>query len=492
MVESVGGRSPTMLPVKRCLSLLLLGLTVAVGQALAQATALPSEVDRALQASRLPPQALALWVAPLEAPETSRWTWRETQPHNPASLAKLVTTWAALEQLGPAWRWRTPVWVTGPIDPRTGVLRGDLVLQGRGDPTLVLERLWLLLRRVQQLGIREIQGDIILDSRAFAPDSQQPGDFDGEAWRPGNVRPDALLFNFKSWTLQLQPDPARGVAWLTSDLPLPLAQDRVPIKPGPCTDPRGSLQANWLGDASASAQPLRLAGHLPSACGEQRWPLADADPASFNGRLLLALWREMGGSLKGKVRAGEAPAREPPRFEWTSLALAEVVRDINKHSNNLMAEQLALTLALQSGTEPVDAAAARAFLQRWLQQRMGWEAGSFVWDNASGLSRQTRMSAQQLGQLLVRAWQSPVMPEFVASLPLAGLDGTLSREPGRFGEALARAHMKTGSLRDVSAVAGYLIARSGKRYAVVALLQHPQVTQGRAVLDAVLRSAWAD
>jgi D-alanyl-D-alanine carboxypeptidase/D-alanyl-D-alanine-endopeptidase (penicillin-binding protein 4) len=472
------------------------GLTLLFGLGLGLsvlAQDLPPPVRDALQAARLPTDALGLWVAPLDAPTEPRLRWRETALQNPASLSKLVSSLAALELLGPSWRWRTPVWIQGRLDPASGVLEGDVLIAGRGDPSLVLERLWLLLAQLQQRGVRELRGDFVLDNQAFAADEQHPADFDGEPWRPGNVRPDALLLNFKSWTLNLRPDPARQLTWLSSDLPLALAQDRVPIRPGACLDPRGALRANWALEPG-KPQPLRLDGHWPSACGEQRWPIADADPTTFNARLLAGMWQAMGGKLNGRVRNGIAPLAEAPSFEWQSPQLAELLRDINKYSNNLMAEQLGLTLALQGGQSPADTAGARQLLARWLQQRLGWAPEAFVWDRASGLSRQTRLSAHQLAQLLQLAWDSPVMPEFVASLPLAGRDGTLAREPGRFGEALGRAHLKTGSLRDVQAIAGYLQARSGRRYVLVAMLQHPQA-QGpgaRAVLDALLRWAVVD
>lgn len=469
-------------------------LAGALLMAAAPAQELPVPVRQALLASRLPADSLAVWIGPLEVGSPQRLSWREHEPHNPASLAKLATTWAALEQLGPAWHWRTPVWIQGKLDPQNGELHGDVVLAGRGDPSLVLEHIWLLLRRLQQQGVRSVQGDFVLDNRAFEPDLATAADFDGEPWRPGNVRPDALLFNFKSWTLHIQPDPARQVAWLSTDLPMPLSQDRVPLRAGACSDPRGTLRLNWRTQPPrpAEATPMRLDGHWPSACGEHRWPLADPDPNTYNHRLLAALWRELGGRLKGRVRDGWAPVAQAPTFEWSSPSLAEVVRDVNKHSNNLMAEQLALTLALQSGLEPVGVEAARSSLQRWLQRRLGWKDGDFVWDRASGLSRHTRLSARQLAELLQVAWTSPVMPEFVASLPRAGEDGTLARDPARFGAVIGRAHLKTGSLRDVQAMAGYVQGRSGRRYVLVALLQHPQAGQGQPVLEALLRWTYED
>lgn len=459
-----------------CLLLLCIALPL-------HAQALPPELQQAATAARLPTQALAAWVVPVTGGEP-RLAWRADELQNPASLAKLATSLAALERLGPAWRWQTPVWLRGRLDPALGRLEGDVLIAGSGDPSLVLERVWLMLRRLQQLGVREISGDFLLDRSAFAPSPVQPGDFDGEPWRPGNVQPDALLLNFKSLNLLVRPDPARAVAWLSAEIPL--VQASVPLKTGVCRDARAQLRANWQLQPGL-AEALRLDGHWPSACGEQRWPIADPDPAGHNARLLQAVWRELGGRLQGRVREGLAPTGEAPSFEWSSPPLAELLRDLNKNSSNIMAEQLALTLSLQAGERPATLAGAQALIAAWLQQRLGWTADSFVWDRGSGLSRQTRLSARQLGQLLAAAWASPFMPEFLASLPIAGVDGTLAREPSRFGAALGRSHLKTGSLRDVQAVAGYVQARSGQRYIVVGMIQHPRAAEGRPVLDALLR-----
>ncbi|MCX2860744.1 D-alanyl-D-alanine carboxypeptidase/D-alanyl-D-alanine-endopeptidase [Paucibacter sp. PLA-PC-4] len=445
------------------------------GFATAQPVPLPAGVSQILRQAQLPPEALAIWIQELGT-ATPRLAWQADQAMNPASLMKLSTTLAALEILGPAWTWQTPVWLHGRLRPETGVLEGDLVIKGVGDPKLVRERLWLLLQRVRAQGVREIHGHILLDNSGFAPSPVTPADFDGEPWRPGNVQPEALLLNYKSQTLSFRPDPARGLAWIASDVPLP-APASVPLqKDGACGDWRGALRLQWQ-----AGQPLSFAGSYPASCGEQSWPLADADPAGYNARLIAAMWREMGGGLLGEVRAGVAPAT-PPNFSFASPPLAEVVRDINKYSANLMSEMLWLSLA-GAGATP---AAAQERLRLWLAAKIGESA--FVLENGSGLSREQRLSARQLGRLLQLAHASPVMPEFMASLPVAGADGTLTRGGAtRFGTAAGRAHLKTGSLRDVVALGGYVLADSGRRYVLVALINHPRASAARGALDALLQ-----
>lgn len=439
--------------------------------------ALPPSVEAALTRNGVPTEAMAAWVQEVESARP-RLAWQADKPANPASLMKLVTTFAGLELLGPAFTWSTPVWLQGPIV--NGVLAGDVVVKGNGDPKLVLERMWLLVRRLQQAGVREIRGDIVLDRSAFTPGELNPADFDGEPLRPYNAGADALLLNYRALLVTIVPEPARGIATIAVDPPLAgvRADASVPLVAGGCDDWRGALKPDF-----ADPTRLRFAGGFAAACGEKVWPVAYADPKSYNERALAGLWLEEGGRLGGVVRDGTAP-QSPPSFELRSPALAELVRDINKLSNNVMAQQLFLTLgATQRGAGTPDA--SRAVVRQWLRSRVGRAADSAVIVNGSGLSRDSRLSAALLGRLLQAAWSSAVMPELMSSLPVAGVDGTLRRSRGVPG----RAHLKTGSLRDVVGVAGYVLADSGRRYVVVGIVNHPNANAARPALEAL--SEWA-
>ena len=456
-----------------------LALLISAATAFAAPDALPTPVATALVRAKVPRDAFVAAVQEVGGAAPPRLAWQAEQAMNPASLMKLLTTFAALDLLGPAWTWSTPVWLQGNL--RDGVLDGNLVIKGSGDPKLVLERMWLLLRRVQQLGVREIRGDIVLDRGSLGAPEQGPADFDGEALRPYNVRADALLLNYKALVFTITPDAARGVATIAADPPLAgvHADASVPLTNGACGDWRGALRADF-GD------PLRLrfAGAYPAACGERVWSIAYADPDRYNARALLGLWQELGGRIGGGVREGSAPTT-PPSFESTSPPLAEVVRDINKYSNNVMAQQLFLTLGLtQRGAGTPEA--AREVLRQWSQQRLGASTASLVIDNGSGLSRESRVSARLLTRLLLAAWASPVMPELMSSLPVSGVDGTLKRGTAT---TPVRAHLKTGSLRDVAGIAGYVLAASGRRYAVVAIANHANANAARPAFDALLQ--WA-
>ena len=444
---------------------------------------LAPEVAQALQREGVPQDALSVLVQEVGS-GTTRLTLNALKPVNPASLAKLLTTYAALDQLGPAFTWKTPVWLGGRV--QNGVLEGSLHIQGRGDPKLTVERLWLLMQRLRQMGIAEIRGDIVLDQSAFVVPEASTAAFDNEPLRPYNVRAQALLLNLSAVLYTFTPDPARGVAVVSAEPALQgVAVDAsVPLTAGPCNDWRGALKAT-----PGDPERMRFGGSYAAACGERVWPLAYPDPKLYAARLLATLWQGSGGRLTGSVREGAAPEGMKPSFEIVSPALAEVVRDLNTYSNNVMAQQLLLTLALQRpGATSATPEAGREALRQWLQQRLGESLDGVVVDNGSGLSRETRVSAALLGRVLHTAWASPVMPELMASLPVNGLDGTLRRANSSAGMA----HLKTGSLRDVAGVAGYVLGASGRRYVLVAIINHPNANAAKPALDALVQWTLSD
>ncbi|QXL83832.1 D-alanyl-D-alanine carboxypeptidase/D-alanyl-D-alanine-endopeptidase [Comamonas sp. NLF-1-9] len=445
--------------------------------------ALPAPVLAALQRAKVAPEALSAVVLPVQG-ESARLLWQGELLRNPASVMKLVTTYAALELLGPAYTWQTPVYVDGQVQGET--LKGSVYIQGRGDPKLVVERVWLLLRRLQAQGIRNIDGDIVLDRSAFVLEQHDAGEFDGEPWRPYNVAPDALLVNFNALTLDFIPDLAAGVARIGHEPPLAgmeIAQTVPLAAPGSaCGDWRAQLQADF-----ALPGRITLAGSYPAACGERLWSVAPADPASFGARAIAGMWRALGGTLSGMVLQGSVPAGLQPAFVSTSPALSEIVRDINKYSNNVMARQLLLSLALEQGGSGTLQAAQTVLGQWWSGH--GGRAQDLVLDNGAGLSREGRISALALARLLQQAWASPVMPELLASLPITGVDGTLRR---RKGLAQGAGHLKTGSLRDVAAIAGYTQGKSGRRYVLVAIVNHANALAARPALDALVDWVWAE
>ncbi len=477
--RSHGGPRPRRCAARQAAAALL----VAAGLAAAMATAqeapsrrpVPDPVSAALRGAAIPPGASAIVVMPLAGGVAIEAN--ESQPMNPASTMKLVTTYAALDLLGPAHTWRTEAFAAGTL--RRDVLDGKLVIRGSGDPKLVIESLWLMVQRIRGYGVREIRGDVVLDRSAFEPLAHEPGSFDGERFRPYNAGPDALLLNFKASSLGFVPDPDTRSARIVA-IP-PLAGTKLPATvraaDGPCGDWRGKLQA----DFSDPMAPV-FRGAYPLACGEQFWHLSLLDQDRYFSAAFAALWSGAGGTWAGRLREGTVPADARRIAVHESAPLAEVIRDVNKFSNNVMARQIYLALGTEGGRQPASAARAEAAVRAWLEGR-GLAMPELVLENGSGLSRIERVSAASLARLLRHAFASPLMPELMASLPLVGVDGTMRKRNGAAGSA----HMKTGLLADVRAIAGYVLAASGRRYVVVAIINHPNARDGQAAHDALLQ-----
>ena len=474
-------------------ALLLAGL---LPPALAQDT-LPPELARALQRSGLPASAFSALVVPINPEGPDRLRHRAEVPVNPASVMKLVTTYAAIDLLGPDYTWRTSFYTDGPVSG--GALRGNLYIRGDGDPKLVLERLQEAFAALQGKGVDVVLGDIVLDRSAFELPPKDPGAFDGEALRPYNASPDALLVNFKSLILKFQPDEAAGVARVHSEPPLAgLAVDAtVPLGKGGCADWRGALQARF-----DNANAIRFEGRYPRGCGERIWPVAYQDPVSYAARAIEGLWRASGGGLTGQVRAGRTPAGAQLLHEARSLPLADIITDVNQWSNNVMAQQVFLTLGRLSPTR-VDAITeprapltpmragrferSREIIARWWKTTFGIRPSPPVLDNGAGLSREERITPEALALLLHHAARHPSGERFVQSLAVAGVNGTAARyarSPGSAAHGAAR--LKTGTLRDVVGIAGYVQAQGGTLYVVVGFINHPDAASGRPVLEALV------
>jgi D-alanyl-D-alanine carboxypeptidase/D-alanyl-D-alanine-endopeptidase (penicillin-binding protein 4) len=296
--------------------------------------------------------------------------------------------------------------------------------------------------------------------------------------RPYNAGPDALLVNLKSLSFTLHPDVSqtRVEVWSATPGAEHLVRNRLTLGGGTCGDWRERLKIGLDGDVIA------FGGAYPADCGDKTLHLSPW-PADFQvERLFRALWQELGGTLRGRVREGETPANARALAVHESPALAEIIREINKFSNNVMARMVFLSL---DAARPATSEGARRTVRAWLSGK-GLDMPELVLDNGSGLSREERISADSLARLLLAAWQSPVMPELSSSLPLAGVDGTLGKRLTR-GMASGRAHLKTGTLENVRALAGYALDHSGERWIVVFLINDPRSRLGRPAMDALLR-----
>ena len=439
---------------------------------LAAAAELPRTVLRALSAAGVPSSSVGAVVQEIGAAHPLL-AFNGGTAMNPASTMKILTTYAALERLGLAYRWRTEAYLDG----------NDLVLRGTGDPKLNLEGFWMLLRNLRGRGLQDIRGDIVLDRSYFAP--TQYGPFDNDTYRPYNVTPDALLVNFKSVHFTFIPESERGVRiYAEPALPGLTIVNALKIGAGGC--PEGRAFRDLL-QASFQPQPPRASftGEYPASCGERDMNVALYRPEDYLSALLRELWTELGGSWEGKLRDGIVSPGARLLYTHESEPLALAVRDINKFSNNVMARQLFLTLGAELEGPPADAAKGAKAVREWLAAK-GLAMPELVLENGSGLSRIERISPAHMNALLQAAWRSPVMPEFVSSLPVVAYDGS-EKKRLKDDPVAGRAHLKTGLLSDVRSMAGYVLDRSGRTFTVVMIMNDAHAPEADAAMDALLR-----
>ena len=464
------------------LLLQLLVLVAFASKAHAAMDTLPDRVRGALNHRGLPHESLSVHIQDLDTGETVL-EWRADEARNPGSSIKLLTTLVALDVLGPSHRWQTRVYALGEIE--SGLLRGDLLLEGGGDPYLVAERVWLLLQRLRLAGIHRVDGDLLINDAYFDVGDHDPAAFDRQPLRAYNVAPNALMMNFKVIRYWFEPEPETGKVAVVLEPPLQNldVDNRLRLVAGPC---RG-YQRGVTMTANAEFDEITLTGKYPRGCRRYAMDRTALSHNAYSYGLFKALWLQSGGELSGGWKTASVPEDAKPVLVFDSPTLAEVITRVNKHSNNVMARHLLYTLAAEGLGAPGTEAGGRKVVGDWLVDN-GLEFSTFAFDNGSGLSRDARMSARDFGAMLRFAWQQPYMPEFVASMPLAGVDGTLRR---RFGASplIGQAHLKTGTLDHVAAIAGYLQARSGRRFSVVALHNHTDVHRGTGgeVQEALLR-----
>lgn len=452
---------------------------------------LPGTIAFVLDGYDIPEGSYSIKVENLTRPPASVININTDTAMQPASTIKTLTTLVALHDLGPDYHWPTEIYALGPIDA-DGNLNGDLLIRGQGDPFLVEEQVRAMLKALMLEGVRHINGNLVLDSSAFDTSVWQGSAMDGQSGRAYNVMPHPLLMNFQVNNFVFRPSADGNNVSIQSDPPLSnlTIDNRLMLRQSRCSGFQRGIRA----DVYPEENRIQFSGTFPNGCQQYRMTRATMNATDYVYGLISLLWQQLGGTLNGEViedvdgayLAGHAELT-PTTVHW-SPPLSEVIRSINKYSNNVMTRQLLLTLGRSDDDNGVTLEAGQQAVYDFLSERQ-LPHSSLVLDNGSGLSRQTRISANDLGAALHFAWHSPYMPEFLASLPLSGMDGTMST---RLTDSTARGrmHVKTGSLDDVAGIAGYVYSESGNTYSVIVILNHDDADRGlgQELADAVL--AW--
>jgi D-alanyl-D-alanine carboxypeptidase/D-alanyl-D-alanine-endopeptidase (penicillin-binding protein 4) len=451
------------------------------------AAALPDSLLEALQEEKMTTEDIAVLIQDVES-DKPLLAHNINKPLNPASVMKLVTTYSALQILGPDYSWKTEFYLDGTL--KNGTLFGDLVIKGYGDPYLLDETLLVLVRELRDRGLRDITGNLVIDNSYFQLTETDPGAFDNRPHRVYNAIPSALMYNFQATVFSIQSHPnGRQVDVVaypkTADVRI---DNRMRLVNKPC---RGKYRwPSMTFQQQHQGYTVRFSGNYSSKCGPHPISRTASSPEQLFYGAFSSHWKNAGGMLAGRVLTGHVREGSKPFYVHKSRPLADIIRLVNKHSNNVMTRQLLLTLGAEMKGAPATLEKGRQAIQEWMQQQ-NIRHDHLVVDNGSGLSRDARVTAVTLLDLLQHVWRSPFMPELVSSMSILGIDGT-AKKRFRNQPLQGSMHLKTGVIDHVRAMAGVFHGNNGKRYIVISLHNHPDIHNGQGTMIQNELLEWLD
>ena len=442
---------------------------------------IPDPVKKILKKYKLPEDSLSFYIQEYDATQPLVAINIDT-PRNPASVIKVLTTYAGLELLGPNHTWETHIHLDGKLS--NGTLDGNLVIEGGGDPFLVRETFWHILFTLRNRGLQHINGDLLIDDEHFEDEKGSPADFDNKPYRVYNTFPDAALLNFRAHQFHFVP--MDNKVHIYADPPASNLQirNKVKVVKGRCNGRHRNIKYNVFSQGSVTT--IEFSGNYPKRCGNQELTRTVLSNDNYIFGVFKALWEDMGGTINGNIGKTSIDEKRP-FYIVPSKPLSEIITYINKYSNNVMVRQLLLTIGKEKLDTKGSKASGRKAISDWLHS-IGIPAPELIIENGSGLSRNSRISARTLAMLLQHALNSPYQPEFFASLPMVGVDGTVKKRlNGKLPPGSAR--IKTGIIDNVRAMAGYVKSKSNKNYIVVSLQNYKgiQNTTGTLVQDEILK-----
>ena len=464
-------------------------LTLLVSFLLASGTAwgdpLPASLLRLFAREHVPLGGISIYLRRIHA-RRPLLAYRAHTPRDPASVMKLVTALVSLDALGPAYTWTTGAYARGPVVH--GVLHGNLYLRGDGDPYLITKSFWNLLHGLRRLGIHRIAGNLVLDEHYMQAPRAPRGSFDGLRDRTYNVRPQALLVNFQAVEFRFLPGVSK-VRVLPDPYPTTLRViDDLHLTGGACGDWRAHVHLRIAHESGGNLAVFH--GYYPRACGTQHLYRVTDNNRRYVSGVFTELWREQGGIFNGRFLTGRLPHGARLLYAVHSRPLADILRSVDKYSNNVMGRLLVMTLGAVKDGPPGSTAKGLAVMRAWLA-RHHLRLPHLVLRNGVGLSRSERITAAEVGRVLRYAYNGRYMPEYVSSLPIAGIDGTLRY---RFlgSPVVGHLHGKTGTIDGVDTLAGYL-QRGRRRYIVVVLENYPaaDTESGFRAEDGVIKWLYA-
>ena len=424
--------------------------------------ALPAELNTIVSKSGIPPKDISIYIK--EAGDSNRVVaaLNTGVTRTPASVIKVFSTYAALLKLGFNYRWPTEVYAIGKI--KKGVLKGDLLVKGYGDPTLSSKDLPSIVARIKAKGIRRITGNIVIDRSFFAVGTKNNSGFDKHTYSPYNAMPDAMMFNERVSTICVAPN-KNDVHKKVPDGSYVIENNLKRVNK-PCKG-----RYSWPGlkvDNSSGTPTVILRGKISKKCGNRNLCQVITKPYKSFYYALRAEFKKVGIFVGAGMRIKKLPSNARKLFTHYSRTLEKIISRTSKKSNNLYARHLLLYLGAKMYGAPATLKKGRQAVEYILKSRGALSKGTLSIDNGCGLSRTAKLNAKLLAEVLDHGYKHYGM-RWMKTLSIAGVDGTIKR---RFRGTVVRnrAWMKTGTLKRVKNISGYVKSKKGRVYTVVILV----------------------
>jgi len=428
--------------------------------------ALPAGINRIVNKSGIPKNDISIYIKEAGNGGRELASLNASKTRTPASVIKVLPIYAATLKLGFDYRWPTQFYTVGSL--KNGVLKGDLVVKGFGDPTLSTRDLKSIVSTIKAKGIKKITGNIVIDRSYFAVGTKNNSGFDKNTYSPYNAMPDAMMFNERISTICITPN-KNAVHKKVADGSYKIVNKLQRVNK-PC---KGRYSWPGLKINNSSAMPeVWLQGKISKKCGKRNICKVITKPyKSFYYALKDTLKKE-GVTVSGKMRLNKVPSNANILFTHYSRSLEKIISKTAKKSNNLYARHLLLLLGAKMYGAPSTLAKGRKAVEYILRSKGALGRGTLRIDNGSGLSRTAKLNAKLLAYMYDNAYNRYGL-RWMKTLSIAGVDGTIKR---RFRGTVVknRAWMKTGTLNRVKNIGGYVKSRSGRTYTVVILVNTKQ------------------
>lgn len=433
---------------------------------------LPWQVREVLQKSKVDTNSMGAFVLRI-GDKLPMMVYNENSPQLPASVMKLVTTYTALGTLGANYRWPTEIYMTGHL--KNGNLSGNLIVKGYGSPDFKTADLRTMLQQLRRKGVRNFSGNVIFDTSYFQLPNINPGAFDGKPYETYNAQPDALLFNERTSEFIVQNVRGKPSVYTPTPAYNVHVVNNIRSIGGRC---RGNSRSPRMSITSAQkGHVVTFSGRYSRRCGKRNYKKAITDSSSMIFSSITRFWKhDVGGNLKARFVRGRMPGNAQLLYRHLSAPLSQIIQEVNKDSNNLMARQLMLTIGARKLGAPSNPRKSEQAIKQWLNSQ-GLKFAELRIENGSGLSRWSRISARHIGELLLHAYRSPHRQYFMNSLAIAAKDGTIKKR-FRNTPIAGKGRFKTGSLKNSRAIAGYVRGYDGRDY-IVSILHNGTAARQR-------------